>query len=98
MSEQGNKPVKVFRVKGGISASVWLNTTSVDGRTITTHSVTVQRRYRKQNGDWATSQSYHANDIPRVQLALQDAYRFISTVEGKGEEAEDPNVPASSDL
>ena len=97
MSEQSNKPVKEFRVSGGISAAVWRNTATVDGRPVVRHSVKFQKRYRdKKTGEWADSQYYYPKDLPLLLLAIEDAFRYVATGNGSGEDAGEPGTSFDS--
>jgi hypothetical protein len=73
---ENNKPVKKFRV-GGVAATVWQNTFDK----IVTKSVTLDRSYKDDKGEWKSTGSLHANDIPKAVLALQKAYDFCFSSE-----------------
>lgn len=89
MSDQPNKPVKVFRCKGGITAAVWANEVEKDGRTSTRCSITLEKRYRDRNdGAWRTSSSLFAGDLPKAQMVLAKAFDFINF-----QETEEPEPP-----
>ena len=75
---QGSKPVKEFRARGGIRASVWANESEKEGRTFVSHSVTLEKRYRADDGTWRSSGSLFPDDIPKAQLVLAKAYEFCS--------------------
>ena len=91
VSEQSNKPVKEFRVSGGISAAVWRNTATVDGRPVVRHSVKFQKRYRdKKKGEWADSLYFHPRDLPLLRLVIDRAFAYVSTAQGSAEDADDP--------
>lgn len=78
-TETGNKPVKVFRIKG-VKVSIWANSVTIDGRETIMHKVTDQRIYR-EGDDWKTTESYSRDDLPILQMLVQDAYRWILEVE-----------------
>ena len=78
MANGNAKPVKKIRV-GAIDAAVWKNTikqAKTDAE-IVVFSVSVERRYKNQDGEWTGTNSYRINDIPKAVLALQKAYEFM---------------------
>jgi hypothetical protein len=76
-------PIKKF-ASGQIQATVWKNQQNFNGATKDYFTVTIERRYL-QNEEWKSTNSLNANDIPKVQLVLAEAYRFIAL---KGENPE----------
>ena len=53
----GNKPVRKFRA-GGVSAAVWKNTAALkNGSEMETLAVTLDRRYKDNDGIWKSSGS-----------------------------------------
>jgi len=83
------QPVQEFRIGGTITASVWRNETQQGGRTLSNHSVQIQKRYYdKADGAWKTSSSYFPDDLPRLELAVRNAYEWIMT-QPRGETEED---------
>ena len=99
MQPTQNKPVAKFQA-GGVSAALWRNQTKLrNGDEIETLSVTLDRRYKDQGGEWQSSGSFRLNDIPKAVLVLLKAYSFI-VGEQSGRSTEDgdngaapPNVP-----
>ncbi len=82
------KPVKVFRLRG-ISASIFANPATVDGREFTFHKVSLQRSYKDGN-EWKQTTSLGRDDLPVVNLVLQRAWEFILDSEAsRKEEAAD---------
>jgi len=77
MQEQDNRPVKKLQA-GGVSAALWRNTVTLrNGQEIETLSVTLDRRYKDRNGEWRSSTSLQANDIPKAILVLSKAYAHM---------------------
>ena len=73
----GNIPEKRFST-GALSATVWQNEgKSKEGQDISYRTVSFQRRYKDQNGEWQTANSLRINDLPKVSLILQKAYEYI---------------------
>jgi hypothetical protein len=77
-TEKKNAPVAKFTA-GLITVSVWENK-AVNSRTgdqFLTHSVTLDRRYLDTDGTtWKSTNSYAPNDLPKLGLALSQAYAF----------------------
>jgi len=74
-----NKPVKQFRA-GGVSAAVWSNpSVGEDGVERQFMTVTLDRRYKDKDGNWQSSDSLRANDIPKAVLVLKKAYDYVVT-------------------
>jgi len=72
-----NRPVKEFRVRN-LSLAIWQNEGTRDGRPVTLHSITLNKRYRDQEtGEWRDSNSFFPDDLPRLRLLLDKAYEHI---------------------
>ena len=74
--EKGLPPVKKFRF-GGVTASVWENSTK-EGKKF--HTVSVERAYRDSNDEWQNTQVLRHSDLPKVVLVLQKAYEAIPEI------------------
>ncbi|MCB9851895.1 MAG: hypothetical protein H6819_02270 [Phycisphaerales bacterium] len=76
MSENtAQKPVWEMKAKGGLSVAIWRHEKTEAGRTITRHSVTLNKRFRdKKDGAWHDSSSYFVDDLPRVMRLLEQAF------------------------
>ena len=85
---RSSKPVEVFR-RRGISASVFANIAEVEGRKVTFHKVSIQRRY-KDGDEWKTTTSFGRDDLPVVSHIAQLAWDWILSAEaGRGKENSD---------
>ncbi len=74
---ENNKPETKIKI-GAISASVWKRTHKTqDGREFDRRQVSIDRAYKDKEGNWKNVTSFDANDIPKVVLALQEAYALI---------------------
>lgn len=77
MSEPKKKqPVMKYRY-GNVVASIWENqkdSESENGRSF--HSVSVEKIY-KQDDHWKSSSSFDRDDLPKLQLAIEEAYRWF---------------------
>ncbi len=69
---------------GQVSAAIWENEVSVNGRTVTMLKATVERRYKDRDGQWKSSASYGRNEIPLVIYCLQKSFEHI--IESQQEE------------
>lgn len=78
-----NRPIKEFRVRN-LSMAIWENEgTSRDGRTVTRHSITLNKRYQdQQSGEWRDSSSFFPDDLPRLRLLLDKAYEHLLLSDG----------------
>ena len=70
-----NKPEKKFNC-GSISASIWANTKVVNGETVKLYSVTINKAY-KEGEDWKYTDSFNIEDLPKVALVANEAYKYI---------------------
>ena len=77
MTQQGNQPIKTFRIKG-ISASIWRNDVEKEGVTVVRHSVRIQKRFRQDDGEWKNTDYFFPEDLPRLQLVTAKAFEYIS--------------------
>jgi len=68
-----NQPVSHVRL-GAVQAAIWRNTDS-DGRC--RYSVTFEKRYRDQNGDWHSTGSYSRDELLTLAKAANDANTLI---------------------
>ncbi len=74
---EGNKPEKKFST-GAISATVWKNMhTSKEGKVFEVHSVSLERRYTDKTGQWQSTNSMRVNDLPKVALVIEEAFRYL---------------------
>jgi hypothetical protein len=81
------KPEKVFRC-GGCEAAVFENqVVRQDGRRISMKRVSFQKRYLGADGEWKSTSSLDANDIPKAILALSKSYEYLMLRSAQGEEA-----------
>ncbi len=72
-----NQPEKKFST-GAISATVWKNIgVGKDGQPFESHSVSLQRRYKDKTGQWKSTDSMRVNDLPKVALVVEEAYKYL---------------------
>ena len=79
MVQAPSKPVKVFRVRG-VSASIFQNQSSSDGRDVTFYKVALQRTY-KEGREFKHTSNFGRDDIPVARYLLQQAWEFILSEE-----------------
>ena len=70
-----NKPEKKFNC-GSISASIWANTKVVNSETVKLYSVTINKAY-KEGEEWKYTNSFNIEDLPKVALVANEAYKYI---------------------
>ena len=59
-----------------VSASIWAKTKTVEGETVKFYSVTITKVY-KEGEDWKYTNSFNIEDLPKVALAANEAYKYI---------------------
>jgi len=79
-----NKPEKKFRA-GAVSATVWKNIQEKDGTEFEFYSVSLERGYKDKSGQWQSTASLRAMDLPKASLVLQEAYKYIVLSNGQSE-------------
>jgi len=75
MSQQ---PEIVFR-HGACSTAIFAKEITRGDETFTIRTVSFQRRYRDQNGDWQNTSSLGVNDIPKAILTLNKAFEYLTS-------------------
>ena len=88
-----SKPEVSFKV-GAVRAAIFRNTLQKGNRTVSIGKVILEVRYRDSDGQWKSTHSMSANEIPKAILALQKAYEHLmcrpsETPEGDPEEPVD---------
>ena len=73
----GNLPEKKFST-GALVATVWDNQgKSKEGDDVNYKTISLQRRYKDEKGEWQSSNSFRLNDLPKASLVLQKAYEYL---------------------
>ncbi len=76
-----NKPEKKFRA-GPVTATIWQNeATRQDGSKAVFYTVSLERSYKNKEGEWASSNTFRVNDIPKAVLVLNKAYEYVTLKE-----------------
>ena len=71
------KPEKSFKC-GGCEAAVFENEIVKGGNKLVFKKVSFQKRYKSAEGEWKSTNSLDANEIPKAILVLTKAYEYIS--------------------
>jgi len=75
------QPVKKFKV-GGIQVAVWENRIpNKEGHEDLLQSVTIERRYKDEQGNWRSATSFRTADLPKLLFALTKAYEYLALEE-----------------
>jgi hypothetical protein len=73
-SETINTPEKKFST-GVISSTIWKNSgKSKKGDTVEFKTISLQRRYTDEAGEWKSTNSLRINDLPKAALVLNKSY------------------------
>jgi len=76
-SVEGNKPETKIRA-GALSATVWKNAGKTkEGKDFEYYSVSIDRNYTDQEGNWKSTNSLRVNDLPKAVLVLKKAYEHL---------------------
>ncbi len=76
-----NLPEKKFKA-GAISATIWKNEVTKDGKVMTFRTVSLERNYKDKEGNWKSTSGLRTTDLPKASLVLNKAYEYIVTSEG----------------
>ena len=69
------KPEKKFNC-GPISVSIWANSKKVNGEIVKLCSVTINKAYKEED-EWKHTNSFNIEDLPKVALVANEAYKYI---------------------
>lgn len=70
-------PEKKFRA-GNVTATVWDNKREVNEEIFRVRSVSFEKRYLDKNGEWNSANSYDANDVAKLILVANEAYKYMA--------------------
>ena len=73
-----SQPEISFKV-GAVRAAIFRNTLQRGTKTINIGKVILEVRYRDKDGQWKSTHSMSANELPKAILALQKAYEYLMT-------------------
>lgn len=87
MDENKNKPLVNIKV-GAVRAAIWKNQRqNENGNSFESVKVVLDRTYKDRSGNYSSTHSLDANDIPKAIFALIKAYEYL--MEEHEENAED---------
>ncbi len=78
-----NQPEKRFKC-GAVEAAVFVNEIEKSGAKVKLKKVSIQKRYMTAEGDWKSTNSYDANDLPKLKLVVGETYRYLALGQGIG--------------
>ncbi len=78
-----NQPEKRFKC-GAVEAAVFENEIQKNGAKVKLKKVSIQKRYTTAEGDWKSTNSFDANDLPKLKLVVGEAYRYLALGQGDG--------------
>ena len=70
-----SRPEKKFKC-GPISASIWAENKTVKGDDVKFYSISITKAYKDGN-DWKNTNSFSAEDLPKVAMVANEAYKYI---------------------
>ena len=96
--ETGKPPIAKVR-NGGVTASIWEN----EQKDFTSYSITLQRSYKDNEGDWKNVNNLRTGDVYDAILSLQEAYKKVKEIRSKEKEKtksedEEEEAPRQSKL
>ena len=89
-----SKPEVSFKV-GAVRAAIFRNTIQRGAQTVSIGKVILEVRYKDKDGQWKSTHSMSANELPKAILALQKAYEYLMTK--KSDEASSDAVDGGDD-
>ena len=70
-----SRPEKKFKC-GPISASIWAEDKTLESGVVKFYSINITKAYK--NGDnWKNTNNFNAEDLPKVALVANEAYKYI---------------------
>ena len=77
MDENKNKPIANIKV-GSVRAAIWKNQRqNENGNSFESVKVVLDRTYKDRSGNYSSTHSLDANDIPKAIFALMKAYEWL---------------------
>jgi len=69
-------PIQTFKA-GAVRAAIWENELEKDGKKFKNHSVQIDRTF-KQGDEYKKTNSFYAQDLPKVALVAGKAFEYLS--------------------
>ena len=76
-----SKPEKKFKC-GPISASIWAEGKTVNEEVVKFYSISITKAY-KDGDNWKNTTKFSAEDLPKVALVANEAYKYIRLQENE---------------
>ena len=70
-----NKPIRTFRC-GSITAAIWSDSKAINHEIVEMHSIRIDKAY-KDGDEWKNTHTFAAEDLPKVALVADEAYRYL---------------------
>ncbi len=70
----GQKPIVTVKAGGQVSAAIFENEISVNGRKVTTMKATVQKRYKDKDGNFKSTTSFSKQELPLAIYCLEKCF------------------------
>ena len=70
-----SRPEKKFKC-GPISASIWAEDKTVESGVVKFYSINITKAY-KDGDNWKNTNNFNAEDLPKVALVANEAYKYI---------------------
>jgi hypothetical protein len=74
----GNKPVKVFKAKGGIRVSIWENVATTDEGERKFCKAALQKIFKDDKGEYKTTTSLSSGDLLTAARLLEKSWDWMS--------------------
>lgn len=78
-----NKPSKIIRC-GPITAAIWSDSKVVNNTMVEVHNIKIDKSY-KDNDEWKRTQSFAAEDLPKIAMVANEAYRHLRVHSSEGD-------------
>lgn len=75
---ESNKQPEKKIMAGGISATIWKNEQEKNGKSFSYYSITLDRNYTDESGNWKNSHNMRSGDLPKASLVLEKAYEHLT--------------------
>jgi len=70
-----SRPEKKFKC-GPISASLWAEDKTMENGVVKFYSINITKAY-KDGDNWKNTNNFNAEDLPKVALVADEAYKYI---------------------
>ncbi len=77
MTDKKAAPIKKFS-SGGVTAAIWENNGQKDGKPYSFNTVSLQRSYKDDKGEWHNTGSLRERDLLAAAFVLTQAYEELA--------------------